>query len=51
MRNGSILIVEDLLVAAPGKTETRVSRLLVLLAITLSALGGMMVPTFIIPQM
>jgi ABC-2 type transport system permease protein len=38
-----------LLVAALGKTEGQVNGLSVLLAITLSALGGMMVPTFIMP--
>jgi len=38
-----------LLVAALGKTEAQVNGLSVLLAITLSALGGMMVPTFIMP--
>jgi ABC-2 type transport system permease protein len=40
-----------LLVAALGKTEAQVSGLSVLLAITLSALGGMMVPTFIMPDL
>ena len=39
-----------LLVAALGKTESQVNGLSVLLAITLSALGGMMVPTFIMPD-
>ncbi len=39
-----------LLVAALGKTEAQVNGLSVLLAITLSALGGMMVPTFIMPD-
>jgi ABC-type multidrug transport system permease subunit len=38
-----------LLVAALGKTEAQVNGLSVLLAITLSALGGMMVPAFIMP--
>ena len=40
-----------LLVAALGKTESQVNSLSVLLAITLSALGGMMVPTFIMPDL
>lgn len=40
-----------LLVAALGKTEPQVNGLSVLLAITLSALGGMMVPTFIMPNL
>jgi ABC-2 type transport system permease protein len=40
-----------LLVAALGKTEAQVNGLSVLLAITLSALGGMMVPTFIMPDL
>jgi len=40
-----------LLVAAVGKTEPQVNSLSVLLAITLSALGGMMVPTFIMPDL
>ena len=40
-----------LLVAALGKTEPQVNALSVLLAITLSALGGMMVPTFIMPDL
>ena len=40
-----------LLVAALGKTEAQVNALSVLLAITLSALGGMMVPTFIMPDL
>ena len=40
-----------LLVAALGKTESQVNALSVLLAITLSALGGMMVPTFIMPDL
>ena len=40
-----------LLVAALGKTEPQVNSLSVLLAITLSALGGMMVPTFIMPNL
>lgn len=38
-----------LLVATIGKTEAQVNGLSVLLAITLSALGGMMVPTFVMP--
>lgn len=38
-----------LLVAALGKTEAQVDGFSVLLAITLAALGGMMVPTFIMP--
>lgn len=38
-----------LLVAAVGKTEAQVNGLAVLLAITLSALGGMMVPVFLMP--
>lgn len=38
-----------LLVAAVGKTEAQVNALAVLLAITLSALGGMMVPVFLMP--
>jgi len=40
-----------LLVAALGKTEAQVNGLSVLLAITLSALGGMMVPSFIMPDL
>ena len=40
-----------LLVAALGITEAQVNGLSVLLAITLSALGGMMVPTFIMPNL
>ena len=40
-----------LMVAALGKTEAQVNGLSVLLAITLSALGGMMVPTFIMPDL
>jgi ABC-2 type transport system permease protein len=40
-----------LLVAALGKTEAQVNGLSVLLAIALSALGGMMVPTFIMPDL
>ena len=40
-----------LLVAALGTTEPQVNGLSVLLAITLSALGGMMVPTFIMPDL
>jgi len=39
-----------LLVAALGKTEAQVNSLSVLLAITLSALGGMMVPAFVMPD-
>lgn len=39
-----------LLVAALGKTEAQVNGFSVLLAITLAALGGMMVPTFIMPD-
>jgi ABC-2 type transport system permease protein len=39
-----------LLVAAVGRTEAQVNGLSVLLAVTLSALGGMMVPSFIMPQ-
>jgi len=39
-----------LLVAALGKTEAQVDGFSVLLAITLAALGGMMVPTFIMPD-
>lgn len=38
-----------LLVATIGKTEAQVNGLAVLLAITLSALGGMMVPAFVMP--
>jgi ABC-2 type transport system permease protein len=38
-----------LMVASVGRTEAQVSALSVLLAITLSALGGMMVPTFVMP--
>jgi ABC-2 type transport system permease protein len=38
-----------LLVAAIGKTEAQVNGLAVLLAIILSALGGMMVPVFVMP--
>jgi ABC-2 type transport system permease protein len=38
-----------LLVAALGKTEAQVNSLSVLFAITLAALGGMMVPAFIMP--
>jgi len=34
-----------------GKTEAQVNGLSVLQAITLSALGGMMVPTFIMPDL
>jgi ABC-2 type transport system permease protein len=39
-----------LLVAAFGKTEAQVNGFSVLLAITLSALGGMMVPAFMMPD-
>jgi ABC-2 type transport system permease protein len=39
-----------LFVAAVGKTEAQIGALSVLLAITLSALGGMMVPTFVMPD-
>lgn len=39
-----------LLVAATGKTEAQVNGLAVLLAIILSALGGMMVPAFVMPD-
>jgi ABC-2 type transport system permease protein len=39
-----------LFVAALGKTEAQVNGFSVLLAITLAALGGMMVPTFIMPE-
>jgi len=38
-----------LLVAALGKSEAQVNSLSVLLSITLAALGGMMVPAFIMP--
>jgi ABC-2 type transport system permease protein len=38
-----------LLVAAAGKTEAQVETLAVLLAVTLAAMGGMMVPSFIMP--
>ena len=38
-----------LLVAALGKTEAQVNGLAVMLAIILSALGGMMVPVFVMP--
>lgn len=38
-----------LLVAAIGRTEAQVNGLAVLLAIILSALGGMMVPVFVMP--
>jgi ABC-2 type transport system permease protein len=38
-----------LMVAAIGRTEAQVNALSVLLAITLSALGGMMVPAFVMP--
>ncbi|MFC1581245.1 ABC transporter permease, partial [Thermodesulfobacteriota bacterium] len=36
-------------VASIGRTEAQVNGLSVLLAITLSALGGMMVPAFVMP--
>jgi len=39
-----------LLVASIGRTEAQVNGLSVLLAVTLSALGGMMVPTFVMPD-
>jgi ABC-2 type transport system permease protein len=39
-----------LLVATLGKTEAQVNGLSVMLAITLSALGGMMVPAFVMPE-
>lgn len=39
-----------LLVAAQGRTEAQVNGLSVLLAVTLSALGGLMVPTFVMPD-
>lgn len=39
-----------LLVAALGRTEAQVNGLSVLLAVTLSALGGLMVPTFVMPD-
>jgi ABC-2 type transport system permease protein len=39
-----------LMVAAVGKTEAQVNGLSVLLAIALAALGGMMVPTFVMPE-
>jgi ABC-2 type transport system permease protein len=38
-----------LLVAALGRTEAQVNGFSVLLAVTLSALGGMMVPSFVMP--
>ena len=38
-----------LLVAALGRTEAQVNALAVLLAVILSALGGMMVPVFVMP--
>jgi ABC-2 type transport system permease protein len=38
-----------LVVAALGKTEAQINGLSVLLAITLGALGGMMVPSFVMP--
>jgi len=38
-----------LLVASVGKTEAQINGLGVLLAVTLAALGGMMVPTFVMP--
>lgn len=39
-----------LFVAALGRTEAQVNGLSVLLAVTLSALGGLMVPTFVMPD-
>jgi ABC-2 type transport system permease protein len=39
-----------LFVAAVGKTEAQIGALSVFLAITLSALGGMMVPSFVMPD-
>jgi ABC-2 type transport system permease protein len=39
-----------LMVASVGRTEAQVSALSVLLAVTLSALGGMMVPAFVMPS-
>jgi len=39
-----------LLVASIGKTEAQINSLSVLFAITLGALGGMMVPTFVMPE-
>ncbi|RYU62934.1 ABC transporter permease [Methylolobus aquaticus] len=39
-----------LLVAALGHSEAQVDTLAVLLAITLAALGGIMVPTFVMPE-
>jgi ABC-2 type transport system permease protein len=39
-----------LLVAALGRTESQVDTLSVLLAISLGALGGMMVPVFVMPK-
>jgi ABC-2 type transport system permease protein len=39
-----------LLVAALGKTEAQVGGFSVLLAVTLAALGGIMVPTFVMPD-
>jgi len=39
-----------LLVSAVGRTEAQVNGLSVLLAVTLGALGGMMVPSFIMPD-
>lgn len=38
-----------LLVAALGKTESQISGIATLLALTLAAIGGMMVPTFAMP--
>jgi len=38
-----------LLVATAGKTEAQIETIAVLLAVTLAALGGMMVPSFIMP--
>ena len=39
-----------LLIAALGRTEAQVNALSILLAITLAALGGMMVPAFVMPD-
>ncbi len=39
-----------LLVAALGKTESQISGIATLLALTLAAIGGMMVPTFAMPD-
>jgi ABC-2 type transport system permease protein len=40
-----------LLVASLGKTEAQINGLAVLLVITLAALGGMMVPSFVMPPL